>query len=141
MMPEHELLPKVGCGAFIINDQKLLLIKRLIQPEQGHWGLPGGKVDFLEPVETAVQREIFEELAINLTALKLLCVVNQIDAEQQLHWVSPVYLCTQFSGQLKLREPHKHEAYVWFALDQLPEPLTVATIQSLNAYQQLIDEQ
>jgi ADP-ribose pyrophosphatase YjhB (NUDIX family) len=56
--------PRVGCGAAILRDSKLLLVKRKRPPETNHWGLPGGKVDWLEPVAAAVAREIAEELGL-----------------------------------------------------------------------------
>jgi hypothetical protein len=46
--------PRVGCGAAILRDSKLLLVKRKRPPERNHWGLPGGTVDWLEPVAAAV---------------------------------------------------------------------------------------
>ena len=49
--------PGVGCGAAIVRDGRLLLVKRRQAPEAGHWSLPGGKVDFGERVEDAVRRE------------------------------------------------------------------------------------
>ncbi len=84
--------PRLGCGAAIVQGGRLLLVRRLREPEAGCWGLPGGKVDWLEPVEQAVRREIEEELAIRLASLSLLCVVDQIDAQRGEHWLAPVYL-------------------------------------------------
>lgn len=119
--------PRLGCGAAIVQDGRLLLVRRLREPEAGCWGLPGGKVDWLEPVEQAVRREIEEELAIRLTSLRLLCVVDQIDAQLSEHWLAPVYLADAFEGEVRNVEPEKHSDIGWFALDGLPEPLTVAT--------------
>lgn len=119
--------PRLGCGAAIMQDGRLLLVRRLREPEAGCWGLPGGKVDWLEPVEQAVRREIEEELAIRLTSLCLLCVVDQIDAQRREHWLAPVYLTDTFDGEVRNVEPEKHSDIGWFALDGLPEPLTVAT--------------
>ena len=119
--------PRLGCGAAIVQDGRLLLVRRLRKPEAGCWGLPGGKVDWLEPVEQAVRREIEEELAIRLTSLSLLCVVDQIDAQLGEHWLAPVYLADTFDGEVRNVEPEKHSDIGWFALDGLPEPLTVAT--------------
>lgn len=125
--------PRLGCGAAIVQDGRLLLVRRLRAPEAGCWGLPGGKVDWLEPVEQAVRREIEEELAIRLTALQLLCVVDQIDAQRGEHWLTPVYLAETFEGQVRNVEPEKHSDVAWFALDSLPEPLTMATRRALSA--------
>jgi len=68
--------PRVGCGAAILDGNRLLLVKRLRDPEGGHWGLPGGKVDWMEPVPAAVCREIEEELGIRITLDRLLCVAD-----------------------------------------------------------------
>ncbi len=90
-------------------------------------------MDWLEPVEQAVRREIEEELAIRLTSLRLLCVVDQIDAQRGEHWLAPVYLADTFEGDVRNVEPDKHDDIGWFALDSLPEPLTVATCRALPA--------
>lgn len=119
--------PRLGCGAAIVQDGRLLLVRRLREPEAGCWGLPGGKVDWLEPVEQAVRREIEEELAIRLTVLTLLCVVDQIDPARGEHWLAPVYLADAFEGEVRNIEPEKHDDIGWFSMDNLPEPLTVAT--------------
>ncbi|MBV8664337.1 MAG: NUDIX domain-containing protein, partial [Hyphomicrobiales bacterium] len=58
--------PGVGCGAAIVRECRLLLVKRRKPPEAGCWNLPGGKVDFLERVEDAVRREILEEIGVEI---------------------------------------------------------------------------
>jgi len=125
--------PRLGCGAAIVQGGRLLLVRRLREPEAGCWGLPGGKVDWLEPVEQAVRREIEEELAIRLASLSLLCVVDQIDAQRGEHWLAPVYLAEAFEGEVRNVEPEKHSDVGWFALDSLPKPITVATRRALPA--------
>jgi ADP-ribose pyrophosphatase YjhB (NUDIX family) len=37
----------------VIRDGRILLIQRRKQPEAGAWGLPGGKVDWMEPAAVA----------------------------------------------------------------------------------------
>jgi|SRR5471030_1167509 len=125
--------PRLGCGAAIVQDSRILLIQRLTEPEAQCWGLPGGKVDWLEPVEQAVRREINEELGITLDALSLLCVVDQIDTTNAVHWVAPVYLASGFSGDPQILEPHKHGGLAWFDLAALPERLTTATLVAVSA--------
>jgi ADP-ribose pyrophosphatase YjhB (NUDIX family) len=120
-------IPRVGCGAAILRGGKLLLVSRRREPEAGHWGLPGGKVDWLEPVPAAVAREIAEELGIAIGPTRLLCVVDQIDPEKGEHWVAPVYLVKEVEGEPCVLEPAALAACEWFSLDQLPEPLTQAT--------------
>ena len=135
-MADAPTLPRVGCGAAILRDGKLLLIKRAKPPEAGCWGLPGGKVDPFEAVQAAVRREIAEELGLELVGERLLCVVDQIDRDGGDHWVSPVFLVEAFAGEPANLEPEKHTALGWFALDALPSPLTVSAqtaVQVLRA--------
>lgn len=127
---------RVGCGAFITDDQgRLLLVKRRRDPEAGHWGLPGGKVDFLEPVPDAVRREIAEELGITIVLTGLLCVVDQIDVDSASHWVNPVYRARITAGTPRLMEPDALADWGWFAIAALPGPLTLSTRVAVAAGQ------
>jgi len=124
--------PRVGCGAAILDGTgRLLLVKRRRMPEAEHWGLPGGKVDFLEPVPDAVIREIREELGIVIRLTRLICVVDQIDAVAGTHWVAPTYAAEILSGEPAVQEPEALGGCGWFALDALPQPLTHATRTAL----------
>ena len=124
--------PGVGCGAAILRDGKLLLVKRRRAPEAGHWNLPGGKVDFGERVEDAVRREIAEELGVGIELIRPLALVQMIGLDGQ-HWVSPTYLARIVSGEPRNLEPEKHEALVWAALDDLPAPLALAAREAAAA--------
>lgn len=126
-------LPRLGCGAAILKDGRLLLARRRRPPEAGCWGLLGGKVDPFEMVEAAVEREIAEEIGIRITADRLLCLVNQIDRASGEHWVAPVYLVEEYEGEPRLMEPEVLDGLGWFPLDALPAPLTEATRQAVAA--------
>ena len=126
--------PEAGCGAAILNaDGALLLIERLTAPEAGHWGLPGGKVDFGEPVKAAVVREIAEELGVTIALTRLACLTEMIGLDDHRHWVSPVYEAEIVSGTPQILEPDKHGGWGWFALNDLPSPLTAPTRQYLTS--------
>jgi 8-oxo-dGTP diphosphatase len=130
----EEPAPRLGVGAFIRDPAgRLLLVQRRRTPEAGHWGLPGGKVDFGETVEAAVLREIEEELGVALRLDGLLCLVDQIDRTAGTHWVAPVWRAAIAAGEPVNREPKALAAIGWFALDALPQPLTLATRVALKA--------
>jgi len=124
--------PGVGCGAAILREGRLLLVLRLRQPEAGHWGLPGGKVDPGEPTRATAAREIAEELGLTITPGRLLCIAETIDAGDGRHWVAPVYLVEDCEGEPAVMEPDKLGGCGWFALDALPSPLTAATLAALE---------
>lgn len=126
--------PEVGCGAAILDGAgRLLLIQRLKAPEAGAWGLPGGKVDFGEPSEKAIIREIAEELGVVIELTGLALVTEMIDAGDGRHWVSPVHEARIVSGEPELLEPEKHGGWGWFAFGDVPEALTTPTRQYLAA--------
>lgn len=125
---------RVGCGAFITDgDGRLLLVKRRRNPEADHWGLPGGKVDFLEAVPDTIRREIAEELGVAIELTGLLCVVDQIDPAGPSHWVNPVHRARILSGEPRVMEPDAMADWGWFSLDALPQPLTVSTRAAVAA--------
>jgi ADP-ribose pyrophosphatase YjhB (NUDIX family) len=116
--------PGVGCGAAIVRDGRLLLVKRRKAPEAGCWNLPGGKVDFGERIEDAVRREILEELGVEIELTRSLGFVEMIVDGQ--HWLSPIYAARMVSGEPVNAEPEKHEGFLWADLRDPPMPLALA---------------
>jgi ADP-ribose pyrophosphatase YjhB (NUDIX family) len=125
--------PRVGCGAAIMKDDRLLLVRRRRDPEAGCWGLPGGKVDPFEPVADAAAREIYEELGIIIRPSELLCLVDQIDRTEGHHWIAPVFRVTHYEGTPAIMEPDALSDLGWFDVDALPAALTEATRQAVAA--------
>lgn len=125
----------VGCGAFIVNEKKeLLLQQRNKSPEKGYWSIPGGKVEFFETIEQAIKREVKEEIGVEIKIISLLGICNHIIVDEQKHWVSPSYLCEIISGEPKIMEPTKHLAMKWFSLNDLPKNLTITTKDAIKNY-------
>lgn len=122
--------PGVGCGAAILRDGRLLLVKRRKPPEAGCWNLPGGKVDFGERVADALRREISEELGVEIELTRSLGFVEMIGLDAQ-HWVSPIYQATISAGEPVNVEPEKHEALVWADPDAPPAPLALAAREAI----------
>ena len=57
----HWIDPKIAAGILVVRDDRVLLIKRAIEPGYGKWTFPGGHVDRGETVEEAALRETLEE--------------------------------------------------------------------------------
>jgi ADP-ribose pyrophosphatase YjhB (NUDIX family) len=125
--------PRIGCGAAVFENGKILLVRRRRPPEAGCWGLPGGKVEPFEPVAEATAREIREELGIIIEPVDLLCVVDQIDRVEGQHWIAPVFRIDRYEGTPTIREPDALSDLGWFDLNHLPKTLTEATRQALVA--------
>ncbi|MFT8491128.1 MAG: NUDIX domain-containing protein [Gluconobacter oxydans] len=130
-----DILPRAGCGAVLLRANCLLLVYRKRDPERDYWGLPGGKVEPFEPLQQAVRREIFEETGLQIERMSLLCVVDQIAPDRNEHWIAPVYIAEDFTGNASIREPEALGDVKWFPLEQLPDRLTHATQVALQALQ------
>ena len=124
--------PRIGCGAAVLDAQgRILLVQRRRPPEAGHWGQPGGKLDWGEGARACAEREILEELGIAIVAGPVLCVTDMIAEDS--HWVAVTYRADGCVGEPSIQEPEALEAWGWFALDDLPGPLTKATMDAVNA--------
>ncbi|PFE06241.1 NUDIX domain-containing protein [Bacillus cereus] len=134
----QQLHPRVGVGAFILNGQgELLLVQRKKAPEQGHWSLPGGKVEWMETAEDTVIREIEEEVGLEIELTSLLCVTNHILPDEEAHWVCPTYIAKVKNGIAENREQHAISEIGWFSLERLPKRLTLTLQNALKEYEKL----
>jgi len=57
--------PELCIGAVVIDDDRLLLIRRGHGPADGEWSVPGGRVERGETLAEAVVRELLEETGIS----------------------------------------------------------------------------
>jgi len=93
--------PKLTVDGIIINDDKILLIKRKNEPFKDKWALPGGYVEYGETVEDAVLREISEETNLSVKIKELLGVYSSPDRDPRGHTVTIAFILNVKSGDLK----------------------------------------
>jgi len=85
----------------LIQDRKILLIKRKHQPFKGQWALPGGFVEYGETTEDAVIREMFEETGLKTKIRHLVGVYSDPHRDPRGHTVSVVYFLEICNGEMK----------------------------------------
>jgi 8-oxo-dGTP diphosphatase len=109
----------VGVGAVIWNAHgQVLMVRRANPPRQHEWSLPGGKVEFGEPLHAALVREIHEETGLHVEILGLLDVAELIPENRatDVHYVL-VDFSARASGE-PVAGSDASEAR-WFARDEI----------------------
>jgi 8-oxo-dGTP diphosphatase len=76
--------PEVAVGAVVIEDERLLLIKRDRPPGLGKWSVPGGRVEGGETLAEAVVREVAEETGLEVLCGALVGWKESIDADHHV---------------------------------------------------------
>jgi 8-oxo-dGTP diphosphatase len=61
--------PEVCVGAIVIDDDKLLLVRRGRGAGIGLWSIPGGRVEWGETLTHAVAREVAEETGLQVVVV------------------------------------------------------------------------
>ena len=97
--------PIVGVGAVILEEGRVLVIKRAAEPLKGRWSIPGGAVEVGETLREAVVREVREETGLIVQALEVLEVFDNILRDElnrpQYHYVLIDFLCRRTGGELQ----------------------------------------
>ena len=111
--------PKLTVDGIIIDEERVLLIKRKNEPFKGKWSLPGGFVEYKETVEDAVIREILEETNLSTDVKELVGVYSSPDRDPRGHTVTIAFLLNIKSGEMK--SGNDADDAKFFEIEDLPE--------------------
>ena len=131
----------IGSYGVILNNDKILLVKKAYGGYKGLLDLPGGGIEHEETPEDALKREIMEEVGVEVTYYKLLDIklVNikwQMDDKrvEDLHHLGILYKTNIKDGKIK-DTPDGLDSLgaSWYSIKDLKkEDLTPFTIYSLE---------
>lgn len=102
------------------NMNEVLLIKRLYDPFEGKWALPGGFMDMDETLEEAALRELEEETGLTGIELKQLHAFSGLDRDPRHRTVSVAFYGVLENDQALARAGSDAKEAVWFKLGALP---------------------
>lgn len=122
MTREYPDRPLIGVGSIIIENDRVVLVKRAHPPIEGQWSIPGGVLEVGELVREAAVREAREETGLIVEPDELLGVFDRVlrdpDKRVQYHYVLIDFLCRRTGGQL-LAASDAAEVQ-WFTPAELP---------------------
>lgn len=124
-LPQSTQAPKVGVIAIVWRQQQVLLVKRKYAPHAGHWGFPGGKLEWGETMAEGAARELWEETAIQARMEQPFACFDVLEngADDTLahHYVMVAVRGHYLSGEPLAADDA--DAVAWFSPDALPSPL------------------
>ncbi|PKR85474.1 DNA mismatch repair protein MutT [Heyndrickxia camelliae] len=116
MMVENQMI--VGVKGVIIKNGRVLIIKRCNEAHVagGTWEGVGGKIEFGEDLESALKREVMEEVGLEIQIKQILYATTfQTSPTRQV--VIITYLCTCDNKDITLS--NEHSDYLWATYDEL----------------------
>jgi 8-oxo-dGTP diphosphatase len=121
MQREYPEQPLVGVGAIVIENSRVVLVKRAHPPLQNQGSIPGGVLEVGELVREAAVREAREETGLTVEPGELLGVFDRVlrdgNDRVQYHYVLVDFLCRRVSGELTAAGDAA--AARWFTRDEL----------------------
>ena len=97
-----------------VKDEKLLLLKRNVEPFKGFWHVVGGHVGEDESLKAALIREFKEETGLDVTVGGI--IGGRI--EETFDRIKIIVAFEVFSAEGEMRLNFENEAYGWF--DKVP---------------------
>lgn len=117
--------PILGVGAVVRRGGAVLLVRRGRPPFEGEWAIPGGRVEWGEPLAAAAERELREETGVRIRAGEPVYVFEHIEpAEGQAatsHYVVVDLHGDYLSGEPRAASDAREAAWVPLSeLQRLP---------------------
>lgn len=121
--------PVVGVGVALVEDGRVLLVRRGRDPGRGLWAVPGGKVRHGERMRDAARREMREETGLDVEVGDVLWVGEYIEGDDHI-------VLIDFAGRLiggDLEAADDADEVRWVTLEEASEyPLTLTMYELMD---------
>jgi|SRR6185503_4566967 len=118
---ELYLNSKATASALIVDGDKILLGKRLAEPEKGKWDVVGGFLNYGEHPEAAVKREVKEETGLDVKIEQLTGIFTDEYGSEKHATLNIFYLVKVVGGA---EQPGDDIGELkWFSKNEIPNDL------------------
>lgn len=127
----HFVDPKVAAGVLVVQDDRVLLVRRVNEPHRGLWTLPAGFVNGGEDPAEAAERECLEETGLSVRVTRVYDIVAGREHPRGADFVI-VYQAEVTGGEMKAGDDA--DAVEWFGREHLPALAFLATRKVLQSF-------
>jgi 8-oxo-dGTP diphosphatase len=120
------------CIIVVDKENRVLLGKRINSYKAGMLGMPGGRLEFDETLESCGERELKEETSLQSKSLTYLGTIRELQEDH--NFIHFAYLCNQYEGVPVTAEPDKCAGWEWYPLDILPENILPGHKAAIEMY-------
>jgi mutator protein MutT len=107
--------PVPSVAAIIVEDGRILLIRRGKEPSMGKWSIPGGRMEWGETLIDAVKREVREETGLEIETESVAGIYDLIipdGNEIKYHYVIIDYFAKKIGGELSANDDASEARWV-----------------------------
>ena len=108
--------PKLAVGALMVEDGRVLLVRRGVIPRKGYWAMPSGFVEYDEQPRPALAREIREETGLEAAVGRVIDVYPI--AAPHKKGVFLLFEARVTGGELRPGDDVSEAR--WFSVDDIP---------------------
>lgn len=102
--------------AIIVKGGRVLMVRRRQQEGKLLWAFPGGGIEAGETPEQAAVREVAEEVALEVKAVRVLGARVHPQTGADMTYVA----CEPVAGEARVEDAEELAEVAWIALDEIP---------------------
>lgn len=116
----HYMNPAPAAGVLLVENGRILLVRRKYEPKKGMWSIPAGFLEADEDIKQCAIREMKEETQLDVELEGLFNVYSAFD-DPRTTALLVVYLAKRVGGELRTGDDASEAAF--FNLDDLPKDI------------------
>jgi 8-oxo-dGTP diphosphatase len=117
-------------AAIIVDDGKVLMVRRRISEGELMWQFPAGGIEAGESAEDAAVRETVEETGLTVKAVRLLGERVHPKTQRRMSYTA----CEVVAGEAHVADAEELDAVTWAAHSELPDLVPYGLFEPVQEY-------
>lgn len=117
-----DIVQKVIAAGVVLYDGRILIIQRAKDDDvfPNLWEIPSGKKEPLEKIEDTVNREVKEEVGIDVKVVGFVSVFNfQVEKENEIRDATQINFLVSPLGKPEVKLSAEHQDFAWVKEDEV----------------------